>query len=237
MNYQARFNKKGNIKVGTIWTWSKVYGASVVHSDRYGDVVGTCGHHCAGCEGDCYVGASYRYPSVIDGHARNTIAFRTDIEGSFKELIQQIERAKNKPEIVRINQSGEIETALELLLWVKTAARFPSIKFYLYTKNFDALRQVIADYNDGATMPENITVLISVWHQYGIAEYKEFERLPFIKAFVYDDLTFDYDAAGLHIETYCRAYDENGKMDHNVTCQKCTKCFNRSAKVIGCYAH
>ena len=86
-------------------------------------------------------------------------------------------------------------------------------------------------------MPSNISINISIWHEYGLEAFDEFKAYPFIKAFVYDDRTFDYAAHGLEIETYCMAYDESGKMDHNVTCQKCTKCFNRSAKVIGCYAH
>lgn len=235
MSYNARFNKKGNIKVGTVWTWSKLKGSDPI-ATKYGDVVGSCGKYCNGCTGSCYVNSSYRYPSVKDGHARNTIAFRNDLEGSFSDLVKQIERAKKQPDIIRINQSGEIETGLELFLWCTTARRFPNIQFYLYTKNFDALRQVVHTFDDGATMPENITVLISVWHEYGQAAYNEFKRLPFIKAFVYDD-GYNYAADGFEIETYCRAYNEHGKMDHNITCEKCRKCFNRSCKIIGCFDH
>lgn len=233
--YNARFNKKGNIKTGSMWTWSKLKGNQPIQS-KYGDVLGSCGVYCEGCSGSCYVNASYRYPSVKDGHARNTIAFRNDITGSFNELRSQLKNAKNKPQIVRINQSGEIETALELALWVETASLYPAVKFYLYTKNFDAVRMVIKQHDDGETMPDNITVLISVWHEYGVDAYNEFKHHDFIKAFVYDD-GFDYDAVGLDIGSYCMAYDRNGKMDHNITCNKCQKCFNRFHKVIGCYDH
>ena len=230
--YNARFNKKGNIKTGLIWTWSKLAGNREING-----VKGSCGNYCGACQdGGCYVFKSYRYPSVINGHARNTTAFRNDINGSFEELCAQIDRAKNKPEIIRINQSGEIETPFELLKWCLMAKKYPDIRFYLYTKNFDALSMVINSFDNGATVPENITMLISVWHEYGLNEFNEFKKHSFIKAFAYDD-GFNYAAAGLNIDAYCTAYDQNGKMNHAVTCEKCKKCFNRIHKVIGCYDH
>ena len=234
--YNARFNKKGNIKLGTkMWTWSKLKGADNF-TTKYGEVVGSCGVYCEGCSKGCYVNASYRYPSVKDGHARNTLAFRNDLNGSFEELKKQVENAKHKPDIIRINQSGEIETPFELVLWFNMAKKYPAIKFYIYTKNFDALRFTLSYFDNGETIPENITVLISVWHEYGIKEFEEFKHYDFIKAFVYDD-GFNYADTGLTIDSYCMAYDRNGKMDHNVTCEKCQKCFNRFHKVIGCYDH
>jgi len=235
--YNARFNKKGNIKTGaSIWTWSKLKGNKPIETTKHGAIIGTCGKYCAGCESACYVNSSYRYPSVKNGHARNTIAFRTDLDGSFKELCAQIENAKNKPSIIRINQSGEIETPVELLNWVLTAKKYSSIKFYLYTKNLDAVRMVINTFENGATIPGNITILISVWHEYGVQDFQDLKQYDFIKAFVYDD-GYNYTAAGLEIDSYCMAYDAAGHLDHNITCDKCKKCFNRIHKVIGCYDH
>ena len=231
----AKFNKNGNIKLGRrMWSFSKLYGNQTHESRRYGAVVGTCGHHCDGCAASCYVRKSYRYPSVIDGHARNTLAFRADLEKAFDDLNGAIDRAKNKPHYIRIDQSGEIETPMELLLWVLSAKKHPEIHYYTYTKNFEAVRMVI---NTVDNMPSNITINISVWHEYGLEEFHEFEKYPFIKAFVYDDKTFDYAAHGLKIETYCMAYDEKGKMNHAVTCELCRKCIDRDVKVIGCFDH
>lgn len=228
--YNARFNKKGNIKIGSMWSWSKLAGNRNING-----CIGSCGAYCESCQdGGCYVFKSYRYPSVIKGHSRNTTAFRNDLQGSFKELQQQIDRAKNKPDIIRINQAGEIETPLELLLWCKTAEKYSDIDFYMYTKNFDAVRMVINTYDNGETMPENITILVSIWHEYGMKEYQELKKYSFIKAFVYLD-GFKYD--GLNIQTYCHAYDNHGKLNHAITCEKCKKCFNRIHKVIGCYDH
>ena len=230
--YNARFNKKGNIKIGAMWSWSKLAGNREING-----VLGSCGAYCESCQdGGCYVFKSYRYPSVKKGHARNTKAFRDDLKGSFIELCRQIENAKNKPEIVRINQSGEIETPLELLLWCNTAKKYPEIKFYIYTKNFDALRMVINTFDNGKTMPENITVNISIWHEYGLKEYQELKGYSFIKAFIYDD-GFNYAAHGLKIETYCMAYDNAGKLNHDITCNKCMKCIKSPFKTIGCYDH
>ena len=88
-------------------------------------------------------------------------------------------------------------------------------------------------------IPVNMTILISVWHECGLKEYQRLSRYENIKAFVYDDGGFDYSGNGLNIQTWCKAYDENGKLDKNITCQKCKKCFNHNAncKCIGCKAH
>lgn len=235
----AKFNKNGNIKLGrAMWSFSKLYGNWAHESRRYGAVMGTCGHYCNGCKNSCYVKKSYRYPSVIDGHARNTLAMRNDINKAFDDLNGQIDRAKNKPAYIRIDQSGEIESPLELLNWVLSAKKHPNVKYYTYTKNYDAVRMVINTFDDGARIPSNITINISVWHEYGLNEYiNEFSKYPFIKAFVYDDKQFDYAAHGLTIDTYCYAYDENGKLNHAVTCEKCRKCIDRKCNVIGCFDH
>lgn len=231
----ARIASGGNIKLGSqMGTFSKLAGRHEFDT-KYGPVLGSCGKYCESCEGrdKCYVFKSYRYGSVINGHARNTIAFRMDLEKAFEQIHGQLSRKRKPFKYIRVNQAGEIETVLELIYWVNLAIDFPDTYFYLYTKNFDALRAVI---NAGILVPDNITVLVSIWHEYGIPEYNEFKSVPWIKAFVYDD-GFDYSVYGLRIETYCHAYDKNGKLDHDITCDKCQKCLNSKFKVIGCYDH
>ena len=51
---QARFNKGGNIKIGNMWSWSKLKGNEFYKSE-YGCVLGTCGKYCDGCTKKCYV--------------------------------------------------------------------------------------------------------------------------------------------------------------------------------------
>lgn len=95
---------------------------------------------------------------------------------------------------------------------------------------------VINTFDNGKTMPENITVNVSIWHEYGLKEYQELKGYSFIKAFIYDD-GFNYAVHGLKIETYCTAYDNAGKLNHDITCNKCMKCIKSPFKTIGCYDH
>lgn len=233
MSESIRILGGGNIKLGArVGTFSKLYGNFPIATE-YGAMIGTCGKHCAGCKEKCYVRKSYRYPSVITNHAKSTKAFRDNLAGAFEQLRQQLTRKRVPFVIVRINQSGEIESKEELTYWINLASEFTATEYYVYTKNFDALREVISE---GINVPNNFTVLISVWHEIGIAEYMEWKHLPWIKAFIYMD-GFDYSVYGLTIETTCKAYDEHGKLDHAVTCDKCKKCFSKTFKTIGCNEH
>ena len=237
---RAAFNKSGNTKLGNVWNFSTVYGdqiQTVTFNDETISAAGTCGHYCQGCKNDCYVKKSYRYPSVKYSHIKNTIALRYHTAAAFSDLEAQIVNARVKPEIIRINQSGEIEKKEIFMAWCALAAKFPKIKFWLYTKAYNL---VIPALKAGA-VPENMTVLISIWHTYGIKEFLEVSHLKNVKAFVYDD-NYDYKSAGIDIQTYCPAYkmiDGKMKLNHNATCDKCKKCFNRASncKVIASLPH
>ena len=231
---KAKWYKKGNVKVGSLWTFSLLMGCRV-YDTVYGRVKGTCGDHCKYCEKKCYVKKSYRYLSVILSHARNTLAIRQDPEKAAADLSKQIQRARKLPCACRFHQSGEIETLMQLLAYARVAKENPGMTFYIYSKAYNIVVPALL----AGLIPNNLVVLISVWHEQGIKEYKRVEHMENVKAFVYDDHDFDYAAAGLDIQTYCHAYDAEGKLDHNVTCDKCRKCFNKlmSCKVIGCYDH
>jgi len=232
-----RWNKKGNIKVGAIWTYSQLYGSKsyVVPSLSDKPIKGTCGGHCAHCENCCYVKKSYRYDTVILGHARNTLAMRSDPIAACAELSAYITRARNKPDALRLHQSGEIESNEQLQGFCNLANDHKDKPFFVYTKAFDIVIPALL----AGVVPNNLIVLISIWHEYGIAEFLKVAHLPNVKAFVYDDGTFDYAANGIEIQTYCKAYNEKGKLDHDITCDKCRKCFDNLAchKIIGCKAH
>lgn len=238
--YKNIIKSNGNIKLGShMGTISKIYGNKEIYVEKLGCCVrGTCGKYCAGCDKACYVRASYRYGSVILGHAKTTLAFRQDIARAFAEMDLQLSRKRKPFKQVRINQSGEIESTEELTRYYWLARKHPESDFYLYTKNFDALRESLIL----EKLPKNITILISVWHEYGLAVFNEYKHIPNIKAFVYVDDTWNaekYAENGIVITTWCKAYDERGKLDHNITCDKCHKCFDRlgSHKVVGCHAH
>lgn len=234
--FHSKWNKKGNIKLGSIWSYSTLMGDDEIMIDKLGVAVcGTCGGHCAACKNSCYVKKSYRYSSVKLGHARNTLALMQDPARVGAELSGYITRAKNKPAACRLDQSGEITGDEHFNAFCSLAADHPKIPFFCYTKNYAVVIPALL----AGLVPENLTILISVWHEYGIREYNRVKHLDNVKAFVYDDGAFDYAAAGLDITTWCKAYDDKGKLDHEITCQRCRKCYNRAAvsKVIGCKAH
>ena len=231
------FCKNGNVKLGNMWTFSKTYSDQAFYVSEFkGYVTGSCIGYCDGCRKACYVAKSYRYGSVIKGHAINTCGIRYDFEKVYTDLRNQILRARNKPVYIRVDQSGELMSTDEFInIWCKLGTEFSDVKFYVYTKAYDIVIQALL----AGMVPDNFTVLISVWHEIGIREYFTVAHLPNVKAFVYDDHKFNYAAYGIVKQTECKAYDENGKLDHNITCDKCQKCMNRLSchKVIFCNDH
>lgn len=240
---KPKWNKEGNEKLGDMWSWSTIYGNDRYYIPKWDvTVTGTCGKHCGGCKDHCYVKKSYRYPSVIQGHAGNTLAMREDIVMTTSELLRAIRAARKKPEIIRLNQSGEIETVETLQMFESLAAFNPSIKFYLYTKNYEAVESEL----NAGMIPDNLIINISIWHEYGVKEYLRMKKYENVKAFVYVDPkkeggwnVSEYEKHGINIQTFCTAYDENGKLNKDMPCQKCGKCFRKNdrLKVVGCNDH
>ena len=246
----AKWYWKGNIKVGAIATFSTLPGNMDYVTD-YGVVKGTCGDcakHCGasvnGKRPPCYVFKSHRYPSVVKGQARNTLAFRQDPMKAGKDLSDALKRKRKPVAVCRFDQSGEIES----IEWFKAmefvAVNHEEKQIYIYTKKYDVVVPELLAGN----VPENFTVNISIWHEQGIEAWQKVKHLPNVKAFVYCDKNTDpvngwdveeYAAHCIIIQTFCKAYGENGKMNHEVTCERCKKCFDRSEKhkVIGCNDH
>lgn len=252
MVVDARWYFNGNIKVGNIATFSTLAGDGEFVTEKYGAVRGTCGEYCKFCghaakgkkRPPCYVFRSYRHPSVIESHSRNTLSIINNPELAFRQLSDSLKRKRNKPVACRNHQSGEYIDDVEFFGMNGVAKENPRLPFYVYTKRYDiAVPALLAGF-----VPKNMTILISIWHEQGIKEYLSVAHLPNAKAFVYCDKNRDlkngwgveeYAEHGLVIQTFCAAYDLKGKMNHKVTCDKCKKCFNRSknAKVVGCWDH
>lgn len=250
-----------NIKLGKMGSWAMLFGNCTWYIPEL-DVSchGTCGEHCKGCFNPdnpkcspCYVAKSYYMHtnrnadgSVGDilrnacfvklGHAYRTIAmtmFRKDL---LLSLDKQLTNMREKLGIVRINESGELTCYEDLELWCELSRRHPETVFYLYTKNYKVVRRALIN----GIVPENLFINISIWHEYGIDEYLEMKDHRQIRAFclVDDEWTKNkYWNRGIEISSMCAAYDENGKMNHAVTCDKCRKCFSHNNKCVGCYSH
>lgn len=223
-----------NIKLGRIASWSTVYGTKPIFVKLLnGYVQGTCGNECGnkkdGCEQHCYVDKSYWKPAVVLGHARNTIGLRTAREKVFNDLDKQLTRSKVIDK-VRLNQSGDLESEDEFLMWCRLAQKHPKVKFYIYTKQYKYVERALL----AGMAPMNFQVNYSIWHKKGINEFNKVKHIDNVSAFVYDDGKLFIKVPE---KSYCKAYDEKGKLDHNVSCAKCGKCYNHLFKVIGCKEH
>lgn len=257
--------KKGtatdNIKLGSMGSWAMLFGNCDWYSPELDVTVrGTCGEHCNGCFNPdnpkcatCYVTKSYiKYTkrnedgtvgdilknecSVKLGHMYRTIAmtmFRKDL---LLSLDKQLTNMKKKLSIIRINESGEFTCYEDLELWCELARRHKETIFYVYTKNYKVVRRALIN----GIVPENLFINISIWHEHGIKEYLEMKDHSQIRAFVLVDKEWTirrYYSMGIEITCMCPAYDENGKMNHNVTCDKCKKCASYRDKCTGCNEH
>lgn len=250
----AAIRPGGNTKLGkTMGTFSKLKGDKDYYVPELDVIVrGSCGKFCVGCERVCYVGKSYiRHTnretgecSVILGHAINTLAFYNDIDKAFNDMNEQLKRKRKKFVYVRIDQSGELISAYEYKKWAWLSEQHPETTFYVYSKAFEYMTECLLS----GDVPSNMITLYSVWHECGIEEYKAVAHLPNVKAYVYMDKNKDpkngwgfeeYAEMGLIIQTMCTAYDLKGKMNHDITCEKCKKCMNHllNCKVIGCWSH
>ena len=250
-----------NIKLGNMGSWAMLFG----NCDWYIPEIdatckGTCGKHCKGCfdkknsrNSQCYVAKSYmKYTkrnddgtvgditknkcSVKLGHAYRTIAMTMFRDELLEALDKKLTNKKEKFKIIRINESGELTCYEDLELWCELAKRHPETIFYVYTKNYNVIQKAI----DKDIIPNNIFINISVWHEYGIDEYNNMKDHPQIRAFCLVDKKYTkevYASKGLNITSMCGAYDDKGKMNHAVTCEKCKKCFSSNNKCVGCYEH
>ena len=233
--HEFRFvTKKGNnVKLGNIASWSTVYSAKPVFIKYMnGYVQGTCGKECSnknGCEKACYVDRSYYKPCVPYGHAMNTIGLRTAREKVFADLDKQLTKSRTIS-MVRLNQSGDIESENEFLMWCRLAEKHPNVKFYIYTKQYKHVERPLLN----GMVPNNFQINYSIWHKHGVEDFNRVKHIKNVSAFVYDDgeLYMNIPKAD-----YCAAYDDKGHMNHKITCAVCKKCLNGKTKVIGCKAH
>lgn len=250
-----------NIKLGEMGSWAMLFGSCDWYIPELDVTVkGTCGEYCQGCfnpenikKSPCYVTKSYvmrtnknddgtagdiqQNPCTVKlGHAYRTIAmtmFRKDL---LLSLDKQLTNKRKKFEVVRINESGEFTCYEDLAMWCELAKRHPETVFYVYTKNYKAVRKALIN----GVVPGNLYINISIWHQLGIEAYLEMKDHPQIRAFVLVDEEWTverYNRKGIEITSMCMAYDENGKMNHAVTCDKCKKCFSANNKCVGCFEH
>ena len=197
------------------------------------DCLGTCGCvNCDGCMKKCYaISMIKRYTKARENRIANTLQLRSDINKHFDDIRKTILRDNIK--IVRYTDSGEIESYLQFVKLVNLALGLPSVQFYLYTKNYQVLREFFGEKKE---LPGNMVVLISIWEDLGKSEYNEFKHHRNIKAFAVK--------SDIKVQATCPAYRKDPKtgrvtMNKEMTCAKCGLCTGKhpNIKVIGCLEH
>ena len=188
MNYEPEMTislAKGNRKLGKgVFAFNLLPGDKPISTSEKGqltNVNGTCGGCCDGCLNNCYAVRDTRryHNSCIPALAKNTLIMRHDMEGTFKQLRENLEKQKAK--VLRYHSSGEIETYDYLLHMVKLAVEMPEVRFYFYTKRFAFMDRYL---KECGALPENLICNISEWK----GNTKGYD-LDGLNRFIYDDGT------------------------------------------------
>lgn len=192
------------------------------------DCKGTCGGvNCAACQEKCYaISTVKQYEKACINRIQNTMQLRSDINAHFADIEKTIVRDNIK--IVRYTESGELESLAQLVHVLRLAQCHTNVFFYLYTKNYNVLREFFNVH----TLPDNMVILVSVWESIGVNEWNEFKKYKNIKCFAVN--------SNLQPKVFCPAYklvNGKAKLNKQMTCAKCRLCFDSKAKIIGCYEH
>lgn len=234
---------KANTKIGKILNFSTLPGnAEFKLRSKIGtlltNVVGTCGRNCKKCFHKCYArNSALRYHNtVIQAWGENTLLLRNK---KVWGMIEKYLNARRKlPDMFRINVSGEIESVEELEQWTRLATIYPTIKFGIYTKNFDAVDAYLTKHHD---TPSNFCINISQWNH--VAD-KFLAKWPTqCNIFEYDstnekDCDFsEEDKLRLANIDHCPAVDSKGRHIEGVTCQGCGICYRKEGTHTAVYSH
>ena len=129
--------------------------------------------NCASCKTDCYATKAYnQYPSAKALWDFNFDLVQNDLPQLYSRLTKQLDKivaSKTSKKVVRIHQSGDFYTQAYLDMWASIASKYPSIKFYGYTKV-----DKILDFAAFEALP-NVAVVRSLidgkYRNYGTIDY------------------------------------------------------------------
>lgn len=188
-----------------------------------GNMPGTCGGVCSGCEKHCYAKRDYMLHNNSAGRSWNENTYLAMKEPArLKELLNAW-IALNEPRYFRIHEAGEFFNFRYFLLWGEVARENPATIFYAYTKHSDFLKRYTDEYGE---LPANLVILVSIWKD----TVENFTGAP---EFIYDDGTEE----SVKYVTHCPAVTPEGKQT-GVTCIQCKKCMRaKPGDKIAVYAH
>ena len=138
---------KGNRKIG------------MVHNFSVAPVI-TCAN-CSGCKDFCYdIKAVIQYKNVLKARAENTALMLEDMAGTFEKIADYIRR-RQVHKYFRWHVAGDIINYEYFCHMVDIARMFPEWTFWTYTKAYHIVNLWL--YQNGR-LPENLTVMFSVWN-------------------------------------------------------------------------
>jgi hypothetical protein len=107
----------------------------------------------------CYIDKIVRLrPNVRAAYERNLRIWRRDAAQYFGDIAAFLERVR--PDYFRFHVSGDFPTRRYMADTFETARRFPAVRFLAFSKR-------LTWFPDVATLPENYTLVASLWPRWG----------------------------------------------------------------------
>lgn len=118
-------------------------------ADEFGTIdYNTCGNRCKSCKSFCYNNKSLRAKGFTVNMVSNLLkAIRSDFEAILTTAIElqvakvESKRSKYTSINVRIHESGDFFSDEYMLAWLNVMKKFPQVKFYTYTKQFELVEK------------------------------------------------------------------------------------------------
>lgn len=119
--------------------------------------VRTCPGCTGGCGKDCYALKAYRqYAGTRTAWDCNADVFETDPMLGFHMVAAWLDSKRTMPEAFRWHSAGDFVSARHFDVAMALALRYPTVRFFAYTKNRDLLP--LLDF-----LPDNLVVRVSMW--------------------------------------------------------------------------
>lgn len=177
---------------------------------------------CSECA-PCAIKGCYMKPliairkSLRKSLIKNTIIASENSEDIYNQVCGWL--AMYKPVAFRIHVSGDFFNVQYLDVWNRIAMKNPSVKFFAFTKQFDVLRNYIAN----KKLAKNLSIILSAWIPDKFTAWLPPEDLR--KKFPVAWITDKTAQSQWYVAQYMRGID---MCEGN--CESCGKCFNRKVK-------
>lgn len=94
--------------------------------------------------------------SVAKSWRNNTTICQYDLNMFKGQMIGWL--SMYQPQAFRIHVGGDFFSVKYLLAWCEIAERFPKVKFFAFTKQYDVIRSLLS-----TDIPKNLSIILSAW--------------------------------------------------------------------------